>query len=130
MDFTSPFQAKTWFFFLAWHAKLYDMASASHHKFFLTPYLLCLFYCCFTVLLLRMKLLKVCVFLLIVTFSSLKQLYIPKWFPYLRYNWNTPWQNRITILVSLADRFSNFIGFPITFSKSLHRFWNIIWLAS
>ena len=128
MNFTSPFQAKAWFFFLAWHAKLYGMTSASFHKFCLTPYFLCLFYWCSTVLLLRIKLLKICFFLLIFAFSSLKQLCIPEWFPYLRYNWNTPWQNIITILVSLADHFSNFICFPITFNKSLHRFWNIIWL--
>lgn len=128
MNFTSPFQAKAWYFFLAWHAKLYDMTSASCHKFCLTPYFLGLFYWCATVLLLRIKLLKICFFLLIFAFSSLKQLCIPKWFPYLRYNWNIPWQNIITILVSLVDHFSNFICFPITFNKSLHRFWNIIWL--
>lgn len=83
---------------------LYDLTSVSLHKSFLTPYFLyLLLYHCSTLVDETPQNISLSLHLYFLISHS--NIFVPKWFPYLRCNWNSPWQDIIARLANLADAF-------------------------
>lgn len=83
---------------------LYDLTSASFHKSFLTPYpLYLLLYHCSSLVDQTSQSIFLSLHLYFLIPHSC--IFVPNWFPYLRYNWNGSWQDIISMLEKLADPF-------------------------
>lgn len=88
---------------MSWKS-LYDFTSASLQKSFLTPYsLYLLLYHCSA--LVDQTSQNIFLSLHLYFLISHSCIFAPNWFPYLRYNWNSPWEDTISMLAKLTDPF-------------------------